>query len=309
MDKWLLIVNPSSATESTAGKWEESRKVLTDAGHEVDEALTGYAGHAITIASEAAEKGYRRFIAAGGDGTIHEVMTGLLRYVDSNGADFSDFTLAVLPYGTGNDWIRTAGIPNDISKAAACIIRGKTAKEDVVRARFENGVFCMANIGGIGVDADICFNTNTLKDKGYKGDLLYKMVAPWSVMSKKLRMAEVILDGENVYKGKLFSMVIGNGVYRGGGLKQNEEGGDWSDGILEMSILPGMSHFAGLGKMMHCLSGDFAVQPGIITKRFKKMVVTPLDGTPDRVELDGEIPGTLPLTIDIASSQINIIVP
>ena len=304
-----MIGNPYSATETSSERWAESKKTLTDAGLEVETLATEHAGHAIELVQEAAKKGCRKFIAAGGDGTIHEVMTGLLRYADAEGATLEDFTLAVLPYGTGNDWIKTSGIPENIPDAVQCIIRGNTAKEDVVRMTFENGVFCMANIGGIGVDADICYNTNTLKQKGHKGALLYKMVAPWSVMSKKLRPVEITLDGESVYKGKLFSAVIANGIYRGGGLHQNADGVDWSDGILEVSIMPGMNHFAGLGVMMHCLSGDFAIQPGIISKRFKKMTVTPLSADADRVEVDGEIPGTLPLTVEVLPYQINIIVP
>ena len=134
------------------------------------------------------------------------------------GADLGDFTLAVIPSGTGNDWIRTAGIPADLSEAVKCIIAGKTAKEDIAKLTFENGVFCMANIGGIGLDATICYNTNALKEKGYKGSVLYSLVAPYSIFSKKLRPVEIVCDGETVYKGKLFTAVLANGIYRGGGL-------------------------------------------------------------------------------------------
>ena len=220
-----------------------------------------------------------------------------------------DFTLAVLPYGTGNDWIRTSLIPLDLKEAAGCILRGKTAREDVVRLTFKNGVFCMANIGGIGLDADICYNTNTLKKKGHKGGILYKLVAPWSIFSKKCHPVEIVCDGEAVYKGKLYSAVIGNGIYRGGGLHQNADGGNWNDGLLEVSIMPGTNSFKALSQMMHALKGDFAVQPGIISRQFKKMTVKPLGKKADRVESDGEIPGTIPLTVEFTGQQVNIIVP
>ena len=310
MDNWMMIVNPCSATKATAQTWEDSKKLLTDGGLEVDCLCTEHKAHAIELAQEAAKKGFRKFIAVGGDGTIHEVMTGLLRYAEASKADLGDFTLAVIPSGTGNDWIRTAQVPADIIEAAKCIIAGKTAKEDVVRLTFDNGTFCMANIGGIGLDANICYNTNTLKERGYKGDILYKLVAPYSFFSKALRKVEIVCDGEPVYKGRLFSAVIANGIYRGGGLKQNAEGTDWSDGQLEVSIQPGCNHIKGLMQMMHIFKGDFAILPGIISKRFKKMTVTPLGkGKRDRVESDGEIPGTIPLTVELTGAQINIIVP
>ena len=303
-----MIVNPSSASASKGDSWKDFLKILTDGGLEVEPLLTERPAHAIELAQKAAEGGARQFIAVGGDGTIHEVMTGLLRYSEQSKTDMGEFTLGVIPYGTGNDWIKTSGVPADLTKAAGCIIAGKTAKEDVVKMTFSNGIFCMANIGGVGIDADICYNTNSLKTKGYKGDILYKMVAPYSILSKQRYPAEITCDGEVVFKGKLLTAVIGNGIYRGGGIKQNQEGGNWNDGLLEVSIMGDVNRFKGLSNMMHVFSGDFAVLPGIITKRFRKMEIKPL-GKPHRVEADGEIPGTLPLTVEYIGQQINIIVP
>ena len=306
---WFLIANPSSATATAGQRWMDCEKQLLDAGLKVEHAITEYKAHAIELAREAAEKGCRKFIAMGGDGTVHEVMTGLLRFADATeGANLGDFTLAVIPAGTGNDWIRSAGIPADIQEAVACIIKGRTGKEDVVRMTFENGVFCMANIGGIGVDAAICHNTNKLKEKGHKGGMLYTMVAPYSTLSRKRNPVEIVLDGEVVYKGKLFTATLGNGTYRGNGLIQTAQDTKWDDGLLDISIMPGVNHIKGLSLMMHCLSGDLAVQPGMITKRFRKMTVKPLSDRKDMVEVDGEIPGRLPLTMEVTGQQINIIV-
>ncbi len=307
MDKWIMIVNPASASATTKDTWQASRKILTDNGLTVDSVCTGRPGHGIELAREAAEKGYRKIIAVGGDGTIHEVMTGLLRFADATGTDLGEFTMAVLPYGTGNDWIKTPGIPKEMEAATRCILSGHTGLEDVVRVTFDNGVFCMANVGGVGLDANICYNTNKLKKKGYKGDLLYKMVAPYSIFSKTRYPVEVICDGTTIYSGKLFSAVIGNGIYRGGGIRQTEEG-RWDDGQLEVSIMGGVSHIKGLQLMMHALSGDFPQQKGIVSARFRKMTVKPL-GKPHRIELDGEIPGVLPATFEATGQQIHIIIP
>ena len=308
MTKWKMIVNPASASEKTRHAWKDSLDMLTQGGLEVDHVMTERPGHAIDLAWEAAAQGYRQFISVGGDGTIHEVMTGLLRHADAEGLDLGDFTLAVLPYGTGNDWIKTAGIPKDMAEATRSILAGKVAREDVVRLTFEDGVFCMANIGGIGIDADISIRTNTLKRKGYTGGLLYKLVAPYIVFTKRCHPVEIVCDGESVYKGRLYSVAIGNGLYRGGGIRQTEEGSRWDDGHLEISILGEGSHLKAARLMMHALSGDFAAQQEIITRRFRKMTVTPL-GPPHLVESDGEVPGILPVTVEVTGQQIQIIVP
>ena len=134
-------------------------------------------------------------------------------------------------------------------------------------------------------------------------------MAPYSIFSRKRRPVEIVCDGETVYKGKMFTAVIGNGIYRGGGLRQNEEGGRWDDGLLEVSIQGAVNHIKGLFQMLHIYKGDFAVLPGIISKRFRKMTLTPLGKSADRVESDGEIPGTLPLTVELTGEQINVIVP
>lgn len=302
-----MIGNPKSASASTGDAWNKSVEKLTKAGLEVEVAATEHAGHAIELAQKAAEKGFRKFIAAGGDGTVHEVLTGLLRYADASKTYLAEFTLAALPYGTGNDWIRTPGVPEDVEKAADCIIAGKTAKEDVVRMTFPQGVFAMANIGGIGVDADICIRTNGLKEKGRKGGFLYTMVAPLATLSRKRHPVEVTLDGEVAYKGKLFTATLGNGAYRGGGLIQTAQDTKWDDGLLDITLMPGYNHIKGLMLMLHCVSGDLAVQPGMITRKFKKMTVKPLGKVADPVEVDGEIPGTLPLTMEVTGEQINVI--
>lgn len=308
MNEWIMIVNPYSATKATSQTWEDSKKALLDGGLTVDHVCTEHKGHAIDLAIEAAKKGYKKFIAVGGDGTVHEVMTGLLRWADASGSTLDDITFAVIPSGTGNDWIRSAGIPGDVSEAVKCIVAGKTGKEDVVRLTFKDGVFCMANIGGIGLDANICYNTNALKEKGYKGSFLYSLVAPYSIFSRARRKVEIVCDDELVYMGRLFTAVLANGAYRGGGLKQNAEDTSWSDGLADVSIQPGVNHFKGLFQMLHIYKGDFAVLPGIITKKFKKMTVKPLGKKADRVEADGEIPGTLPLTVEVTGQQLNIIV-
>lgn len=303
-----MIANDASKSASGQDAWKKCKKTLEDGGLEVDVKLTEKPGHAIELAQEGAAQGYRKIIAVGGDGTVHEVMTGLLRYADANEADLADWTLAVIPAGTGNDWIRSTGLSQDIEEAVQAIIKGNTGKEDVVRMTMPQGVFCMANIGGIGTDAAICHNTNKLKEKGHKGGFLYTMVAPYSTLSRKRNPVEVTCDGEVVYKGPLFTATLGNGTYRGNGLIQTAQDTKWDDDLLDVSIMPGVNHIKGLMLMMHCLSGDLAVQPGMITRKFKKMTVKPLGKVADIVEVDGEIPGTLPLTMELTGQQINIIV-
>ena len=309
MEKWKMIVNPASASATTRNMWQALQKMLTDGGLKVESACTESHGHAIQLASEAAKQGFRKFIAVGGDGTINEVVTGLLRYSEASGDDLGTFTLAVLPYGTGNDWIKTAGIPQDLEAAARCILAGRTAREDVVRVSFGGEPFSLINVGGIGLDADICYWTNRLKKKGYKHPFLYKLTAPYAVFTKKRYPVEIVCDGKPFYTGRLFSALIGNGIYRGGGVRQNEPGGSWNDGKLELSVMGDVSHLKATNLMIHALKGDFTDQKGILSTRFRSMTVKPLGKKTHRVELDGEVPGVLPMTLELTGQQLQIIIP
>ena len=71
----------------------------------------------------------------------------------------------------------------------------------------------------------------------------------------------------------------------------------------------GVSHIKGLQLMLHALSGDFTEQKGILSTRFRSMTVRPLSDKTHRVELDGEIPGVLPITVELTGQQIRIVVP
>jgi len=308
MEKWMMIINPASASAVTRDTWKTSLKTLTDGGLAVEAICTEYSGHATRLTLEAAGRGFRKFISVGGDGTINELMTGLLRYAEQSGEDLGDFTLAVLPYGTGNDWIKTAGIPRDMEAATRCILAGKIGHEDVVRVSLGGDVYCLANVCGIGLDANICYHTNRLKKKGHKGALLYKLVAPYTIFTMHRYPVEIVCDGKPFYTGKLFSAVIGNGFFRGGGVRQNEPDSSWSDGQLELSVMRGVSRAKAVQLMIHALKGDFSAQKGILSTRFRSMTVNPL-GKPHRVELDGETPGVLPMTVELTGQQIQIIIP
>ena len=126
--KWMAIVNVYAASKKAGAYWAEAEKLLERYGVDFDSLSTGNGHNAMTLSLMACRDGYRKFIAAGGDGTIHDVLGGIGQYVSSGEADltFSDFTIAVIPVGSGNDWIRTAGVPRDMAKAAALIGSGSS---------------------------------------------------------------------------------------------------------------------------------------------------------------------------------------
>src|SRR5688572_5788603 len=127
----LVIINPASASGSTADTWTQMASDLRSQFGAFEAVFTESHGHATTLAVEAARKGVKFIIACGGDGTISEVANGIL----SAGKDVE---LGILPSGTGGDFRRTLGIPVQ-SRAAARILRtGRTVRIDVGRISFKD---------------------------------------------------------------------------------------------------------------------------------------------------------------------------
>ena len=109
-DQWIVIVNVYATSRKAGSLWREAEAMLKARGIDYHCRLTGVDGNASDLAHAAAAEGYRRLVAVGGDGTVHDVLNGIAAYLDwaveaGKSLNFSDFTLGVIPVGSGNDWI------------------------------------------------------------------------------------------------------------------------------------------------------------------------------------------------------------
>ena len=127
-DKWFAIVNPVAGSGRGLADWPQISKLLRD-NHIVPEyAFTERKYHAIELAVEAVNNGFRKLIVVGGDGTIHEAVNGLFI---QKAVPTQDVLLSVIAVGTGNDWIRMFGIPRKYSEAIRAIVEGHSFLQDV----------------------------------------------------------------------------------------------------------------------------------------------------------------------------------
>ena len=135
-NRWLAIVNLLSGSGKCGRDWEHIARILYSKGIDFDTVFTGRRQHAIELAQRGIiEDGYRNIIAIGGDGTIHEVANGILTQTEVNPAEVR---MGVIAVGTGNDWIRTYGIPRSYEGAAEVIAAGKEFLQDVGKATYIN---------------------------------------------------------------------------------------------------------------------------------------------------------------------------
>ena len=140
-DIWLIVVNVFAASKKAGELWRRAESLLKQEGISYECRYTGDSGNACRIAEDSAREGYRKFVAVGGDGTVHDVLNGIMFFVDSpelKTVRLEDFYLAVLPMGSGNDWIKSLGIPRDVKNIVGLISSGSFGRQDVVKVSLKD---------------------------------------------------------------------------------------------------------------------------------------------------------------------------
>ena len=316
---WFAVINGYAASKKASSKWTKAEERMKARGMVFHGCRTGKSGNAMEITFDACMAGYRRFIAVGGDGTVHDVLNGIAAYVDSHAqSSFSDFTLGVIPVGSGNDWIKSTGVPKDICKAVDILEASVVRPQDVVRLsvfdfdslpqKKELAVSYMANIGGIGIDARVCEKVNALKTQGKRGKILYVTSLLRAISERKPALARVECDGKTVFDGAYLSMAFGVGKYSGGGMRQTPAA-VLDDGLLDMTIIPDLPLKRIAREVPRLFTGTFLKVPELVVSKSKVITVIPYDmGCSEPVEVDGEVVGKVPVEFRVLDSQINIVV-
>lgn len=311
---WFTVVNVYAASRSASSKWNKAEQVLKASGLEYHGNRTGRSGNAMEITFDACMAGYRRFVAVGGDGTVHDVLNGIASYIDwTPNARFSDFTLAVIPLGSGNDWIKSIGIPKDVDTLVKMLESPVLAKQDVVRVsiiddmRNPISVSYMANVGGVGLDARVCESVNAQKSRGKRGKILYIKSLIQAIRHRSPAKAKVYVDGELVFDGSYFSMAFGIGKYSGGGMRQTPDA-VLNDGLLDMTIIPELPMRRIAKEVWRLFTGTFLKVPELIAAKSSRITVFPYDNSSaEPVEVDGEVIGKAPVCLEVLEDQINIL--
>ena len=329
MDRWLVVVNVFAASRKAGSVWKRAAVMLEDAGVPYKAMFTGGADNAIAISRKAAAKGYRKFLAVGGDGTVHDVLNGIAEYVYSSETkmlSISDFTLGVLPVGSGNDWVKSTGVPKELERAVKVIARGHTERQDVVRVATLDysgpasdledasqadviNVSYMVNVGGVGIDARVCEIVNKKKEQGRRGKKLYVQALLYCILHRTTSRAVVFCDGEVVFRGDYYSMAFGVGKYSGGGMRQTPLA-ELGDGLLDVTVIPQVPVRTIIKAAPRLFTDTFhkGVVSELETAKCRSVFVLPETGSDSEpVEVDGEVIGRAPVRMDVMADGINVI--
>ena len=291
-----VIFNPVARGD----KARDMQSHLSDLARDATLKPTTCAGDARRLAAEAVREGFDTVVAAGGDGTLNEVLNGL---ADADG--FNRARLGVLPLGTVNVFAKELRLPQDFAEAWAAIQRGKDMLIDAPWASHRTGGKLQrryfAQLAGAGLDSRAVELVDWELKKKF-GSLSY-VIAGFQALRENLPPIEVS-NGSETARGEL--VLIGNGKFYGGRFTMFPLA-DLCDGLLEAVIYPRVTLMAAARSGWGMLTDDFHGGAGTIQIRGGELQLKCAGTIP--FQLDGENVAPLPATFGVEKCALRVIVP
>jgi diacylglycerol kinase (ATP) len=270
-----VILNPY------ANRWGAQRKIplvetaLAEGGIRADVTVTSAPEAAIAVARQAALDGYDAIVAAGGDGTVSEVVNGLIQAA----GDGPTRPLGVLPIGTGNDFSDMTGTPRALAEAVAVIAAGHTRQIDAGRVNdryFDNNC---------ALAMEPMVTIENVKIKRLSGNARYIAALVRALIKLKAWQMRVTWDG-GVIEGPTILLSVCNSP-RTGGVFLMAPPAKMDDGLFDFVYAPEMSKAQVLSILPKLFSGAHLQNPLVTHARTRRLVVESEPGTP--IHADGEV--------------------
>jgi len=301
---WFAIVNPNAGNGKGGKDRGRISDILNRNNIRFEMRSTGRKGQATEFTRDLIANGYRKIISIGGDGTLHEVINGILT---QNLCASTDVTIGIIPVGTGNDWGRMFGIPLIYEGAVQVIREGKQMLHDIgVIDYFSAGVKTRTyfiNIAGLGFEAVVVKKTNRQKDKGMSNKAIYFYNLLSSLISYRNTPVEITIDGRTS-TAKVFSINVGNGRYCGGGMRQTPDAIP-DDGLFDITVIKEMGRIEIIKSLQLLYDGTIMSHPKVDGYRSTNLKVT--SESLLYIEADGESLGHTPVEFSIIPAAVNIV--
>jgi diacylglycerol kinase (ATP) len=290
----LIVYNPAAGqSPDLKNTLDRVASLWRDRGWQVQIAATTAPGDATSKAQIAARSGYNAVVAAGGDGTVNEVMNGLVG---------TETALGVLPLGTVNIWAREMGLSMDMLKAAESLGKSELTKIDVGMAG--NRYFLL--MAGIGFDAAV---TETIRSEEKKlfGAIAYVKQAiqiAWNFRGVRLKLR---IDGKRV-RGKILMVIVGNSQLYGGVIKFTAHA-TIDDGLLDVCVIKGRGMLSAPRRLISIFARHYNRDPQVKYYQAKQVEIRRKRGKALPVQVDGDYLGSTPMSFRVVPDSLWIMVP
>ena len=294
-----LIYNPVSGRRQSRrqGQVEAARRILEKWIERVDLVATTKPGDVVRLAKQALVSGADLIAVSGGDGSLNEAVCALAG---------SEASLLALPSGTANLLAEQAGIPVNVEKAAALLPRLTSCSVPVGLVRFERpkpDARHFLLLCGVGVDAKIVYHLNT-RLKAYLGEGAYWL---GSIEQLKRRFDPFqVRVGDEVHEAT-FALVSKSRLY-GGRLVITPKAHLFSE-QFDVAVFRGESPLRYVGYLARMATRSLDGVKGVSFHRANRVEFLDRDTKPVYVEVDGELAGRLPATVEMASERVRLLLP
>jgi len=300
--KTLIILNPKSRAGDSGNIESILKKKFP--GSDTRLVKTAYPGQATEIARRAVGEHVDTIIVVGGDGTIHEVLNGILG---------SSVAMGIIPAGTANDLASYYRLPAEVEKASNIILRRRIHPADVIQVNHQYYI----TAGGMGLPSDVASIANSIKSRGTAGRLLgrflsskiYIIAALWAILAKPLRRNYVTIRSEPLaFASDILSLTINNQPFLGKSFLISP-GAANDDGKLDVCLIKNPKRrFAVIPILIKVLSGKHVHLPCVTAWRTESLVVEAENPLPFLE--DGElVQKSKQFRIKIFPRALNLIVP
>ncbi len=275
-----LILNPMADMGRAWNVARDLRPIVNEYNGKVDWSGTVYPSHAIELAKQAGEEEYDLVIAVGGDGTVHEVVNGLMQ-VDAAHRP----ALGIVPIGSGNDFAHIMKIPASPNQAMALALNGNPSHIDLGLMTDENGrQEYMDNTLGIGFDAIVTIRSHRLPI--VRGFMMYLIAVIQTIFLNAKPMKMKIESENKKWEKEVFMLVLANGPREGGGFTMTPNALP-NDGSLDYMIADKVSRLMQFRLIPEFMKGSQENFKEVEIGQFKKISLT--SEQPLYIHIDGEI--------------------
>ena len=298
-DSFLAVVNPAAGGGRCRKLVPAALDRLRAGGVKLDVVETTVPEQATQLAREAYSRGYRRFIAVGGDGTSYEIVNGLFPRRDSD----EPVTLAFLPLGTGNSFLREF-TDRGVEYAIEAILARRSQPCDVLRLRHTQGVLHYINLLSMGFAADVA----TLRARRFSGwgELGYQSSIFITLARFRRRPFPLRVDGEGeIDRRRCLFLTFNNSKFTGGTMMIAPKA-EVNDGLIEF-VRWGPIGRLGLIRNLPTLYDGTHIHHPLAERREAKRIDFHLDAPVD-VMVDGEVLTLQCETLDVLPSALRVVV-
>jgi len=292
--KFIITVNPHGGKKLGPRLLNRVKPLFEAKGIELFVVETTFAGHAKELANQLNITEYDGFIGIGGDGTLHEIINGMLSRHDGR-----KIPIGIIPGGSGNSYMHDLQLTDPL-KAAKAIINGKTRALDTAKVEVNHIIKYSNNMIGWGLVTDV---GNQAEHFRWLGTNRYTILSVVEVLRHKSRPAALIMDDKKIEDEFTF-IIACNSIHVGKGMKMAPKA-RLDDGLIDLIVIRSdVSRTRLLQVLPKLFDGSHINEPELEYYQTSQFSLIP--ETDEILNIDGEIMGSTPIKVEMISNAFDM---